>query len=545
MVRTLCLCLLIVSNWPLWAASQLSASVDKNPAMVGEAIVLEVIADARLSADQLNFRILEQDFRVTVPSVSQSTRVINGEASHTTSWRVSLFAREPGQYTIPAFQVGQARSQPIELEVLAASAAGDGKSDVFLTASLEQSQLYVQQTGYYRVTIHYRGDLQRGSLTEPSMEGATVQQIGRDEEGSVLVDGVRYRTISRRFAITPQRSGQFSITAPEFTGELLDRDSSRSNFFARTRTVLQHAEAIEVDVLSIPTDFPGDWLIAGLVTLHEEWSGDLTTLRQGEPITRTITLSGVDVAAHQLPDIDFTAPAGFRLYPQQPERQGAQRNGRLVAQKTFTLAMIPTDAGEVQLPELRLPWWNSQRQMLDYATLPARSIQVLPAVTAQADTTAPELLTSGQTLATDLSSASPWHWNYLSSLLLTFWLISTILLLWLWRRPEAGKGSTTAPAPSFNSTALQKACKHHQPQVARDCLLYWGKSQLDHRIHTLTSLADQVTEPLRSELLQLNKALYHPNADNWQGNSLWQAWQSYQPTQPAKPEASQLKPLYS
>lgn len=543
MVRTLCLCLLIVSSWPLWAASQLSARVDRNPAMVGEAIVLEVTADARLNADQLNFRVLEQDFRITVPSVSQSTRVINGEASHSTSWRVSLFAREPGQYIIPSFQVGQASSQPIELEVLAATAAGDGKPEVFLTASLEQNRLHVQQTGYYTVTIHYRGDLQRGSLTEPAMEAATVLQIGRDEEGSVLVDGVRYRTISRRFAITPQRSGQFSISAPEFTGELLDRDSSRSNFFARTRTVIQHAEAIEVDVLSIPADFPGNWLVAGLITLHEEWSGDLTELRQGEPITRTITLSGVDVAANQLPDIDFTAPAGFRLYPQQPERQGAQRNGRLVAQKTFTLAMIPTEAGEVQLPELRLPWWNSQRQMLDYATLPARTIQILPAASTQPDATASQLLSSQATAAPEVIVASPWHWNHLSSLLLTAWFISTALLLWLWRRPKVNQPAITSP--SFNSTALRKACRHHQPEVARDCLLYWAQGQLHESIRTLSALAAAVEEPLRSELLLLNKALYHPEAAAWQGDKLWQAWQGYQPTKAQEPVQSELQSLYS
>ncbi|SEA57224.1 BatD family protein [Alkalimonas amylolytica] len=543
MVRTLCLCLLILGSWPLWAASQLSASVDKNPAMVGEAIVLEVTADARLSADQLNFRVLEQDFRITVPSVSQSTRVINGEASHSTSWRLSLFAREPGRYTIPAFEVGQVRSQPIELEVIAANAAADGKPDVFLTASLEQSRLHVQQTGYYTVTIHFRGDLQRGSLTEPSMEGASVLQIGRDEEGSKLIDGVRYRTISRRFAITPQRSGQFSITAPEFTGELLDRDSSRNNFFARTRTVLQHAETIAVDVLSIPADFPGDWLVAGLVTLHEEWSGDLTQLHQGEPITRTITLSGVDVAANQLPDIDFKAPAGLRLYPQQPERQGAQRNGRLVAQKTFTLAMIPTEAGEVHLPELRLPWWNSQRQMLDYATLPARTIQVLPAASAQSDATTSKLPTSGEAITPEQRPASPWHWNHVSSLLLAAWFISTTLLLWFWRRPKASQVSVAAP--SFNATALKKACRHHQPEVARDCLLYWAQLQLDAQIRTLSALAATVSEPLRSELLLLNKALYHPAAETWQGDSLWQAWQSYQPDSVAQPVRSELKSLYS
>ncbi|MCC5851867.1 MAG: protein BatD [Alkalimonas sp.] len=544
MVRTFCVCMLMISSWSLAEVTQLTASVDKNPAMVGEAIVLEVTANARLNADQLNFRQLEQDFRITVPSVSQSTRVVNGQASFSTSWRLTLFPKEPGQYKIPAFQLGQARTEPIELTILAAEASGDASPEVFLQVQFEPDQLHVQQSGYYTVTIFYRGDLQRGNLTEPMMEGARVQQIGRDEEGSQLVDGVRYRTISRRFAITPQRSGQFSIRAPEFTGELLDRDSSRSNFFARTRTVLQHAETIEVDVQPIPANFPGEWLVAGLVTLHEEWSGDLSQLQQGEPITRTITLSAVDVAPNQLPDLEFNAPAGVRLFSQPPERQGAQRNGRLVAQQSYTLSMIPTESGTLELPELQVAWWNSQRQMIDFASLPARTLTVQPAATATADEPTIQQLTAPQQDSTRIEALSPWRWTHISSLLLLGWLLSTLVLLWFWRRPKAS--AQTETKNSFNPAALKKACRHNQPQVARDCLLYWAQQQLNPKIRTLHALADHVDEPLRTELLQLNQALYHPESAPWQGQALWQAWQSYQPTVADSAKTpSPLKPLYS
>ena len=65
-----------------FAMTSLTASVDKNPALQGEAITLEVVADSRLSADAINFRVLEQDFTIMVPSVSSSTQVINGQSSH-------------------------------------------------------------------------------------------------------------------------------------------------------------------------------------------------------------------------------------------------------------------------------------------------------------------------------------------------------------------------------------------------------------------------------------------------------------------------------
>src|SRR5690606_25451404 len=179
---------------------------------------------------------------------------------------------------------------------------------------------------YYTVTIYFNGELQRGSLSEPLLEGASISQVGQDSESSALVNGIRYRTITRRYAITPQRSGSFTITPPAFNGEMIDRDSARYNYFARTKTVVQQAQPIDIMVNPIPDSFPGDWLVAGLVTLTEEWSPDITELKQGEPVTRTITLSAVDVAENQLPEIKQGFPDGLRLYQEQPQAKSAERN---------------------------------------------------------------------------------------------------------------------------------------------------------------------------------------------------------------------------
>ncbi|MDP4536404.1 BatD family protein [Alkalimonas collagenimarina] len=542
MVKLGCFFALLLASWPLWALTQLTAQLDKNPAMVGEAIVLEVTADARLSAEQLNFRVLENDFRITAPSVSQSTRVVNGQASHSTSWRLSLFAREPGQYTIPAFTVNNVSSSPIELEVLAANQSDAGQPELFLQAELAQDTWYVQQSGYYTLTIYFQGDLQRGSLTEPSMEGATIQQIGNDEEGSELVNGTRYRTITRRFAVIPQRSGDFVIKAPEFTGEMLDRDSARYNYFARTKTIMQRADDLDVSVRAAPHDFPGSWLVAGLVTLNEEWSQEPAEFTVGEPITRTITLSGVDLAPNQLPDIQIPYPDGLRLYPQTPNSQGAQRNGRLVAQKTFSSAIIPATEGTLELPEVKIPWWNSQRDQLEYATIPARQIQVKPGQVSQQPLPASVTDSRSGDEPTPIIAVSQWAWTHSSTAVLLGWLAS-LLLFWRLRR-GANKSQSPAASPPYNHSTLKKACQHNQPAVARDALLYWARQQIQADILSISELAAWVDEPLSIEINKLNKAIYHPAGGEWQGQDLWQAWKNYQPTMNKKASSESLTSLY-
>ncbi len=553
MVKAAVFFAVLLASLPVFALSQLTAQLDKNPALRGESVTLQVTADARLPADAINFRVLEADFTVMLPSVSTSSQVINGQASQSTRWNVVLLPKRTGNLNIPAFSVQGATTEPLTLQVLDEAPANRGQNqELFLQASIDQQQLYVQQLAYYQVTIYFNGDLQRGSLSEPQLEGASISQVGQDAEGTELVNGIRYRTITRRYAITPQRSGNFSISPPTFNGEMVDRDSARYNYFARTKTVVAQGQPLDISVNAIPANFPGSWLVAGLVTLTEEWTPALTELKQGEPVTRTITLSAVDVAENQLPELNQQFPDGLRLYQEQPQSKSAERNGRLVAQKIFTSAVVANKAGELELPQVRLPWWNSQTNQLDYATLPARTLKVagepaaLVTTPTGVTTTAPGDIAAAPLSSTSTDIASAWAWNYLSSVLLALWLGSSVLLLLLWQRSKHNEPAATAPSRvRFNASKLQQACQQNNSQAAKAELLRFAHQQLDQRLSALTPLSKLIDDTaLSHEIMQLNQALYGAAPSGWQGQALWQCWQQYRKNQPADTTDLTLKPLY-
>lgn len=539
---------ILLFSTPLAALTQLTARIDKNPVMLGESLQLELTADARLGADAVSFRQLENHFTVMVPAVSQSTRVINGAASHTTSWQVTLLPKNTGNFTIPAFSINGISSAPISIEVINTSQSNATQTPtLFLQSQLEQDQLYVQQLSYYQVTIYFSGELQRGSLSEPQLEGAVIQQIGQDQEGSELVNGVRYRTISRRYTITPQRSGSFEITPPTFSGEMLERDGGRYTPFARTRTVVQQAQPISVTVSPIPDDFPGDWLIAGLVTLTEEWHPDSPNLKQGDPVTRIITLSAVDVAENQLPELKQGLPEGLRLYQEQPQNKSAERSGRLVAQKIVTTAIIASRDGELILPEIKLPWWNSQTNQLAFATLPAKTLQVSPAITATSELPALPPPVSVTPPVVSISQ-SPWAWTYSTSLVTTLWFLTLFFAAYLWYR-QTSASTTLIPENSkvrFDQSKLKQACQQGDALTAKAELLRWGHQQLGQKYQSLSALSAQLQHSeLVTEIAALNKTLYQATPAPWQGKTLYQHWLQYHNQKVVNNSASKLPSLYS
>tara|TARA_R110002126_G_scaffold10245_9_gene46465 strand:+ start:180 stop:1829 length:1650 start_codon:yes stop_codon:yes gene_type:complete len=539
--------LILLFSMPIMAVTQLTARLDKNPVMLGESVLLEVSADSRVAGTSINFRVLEDNFTVMVPSVNQSSRIINGDASHNTTWNVTLLPKASGTFRIPAFSVEGVSSSSILLEVVPAQQGSGAVRDVFLESKLSTDNIIVQQMVYYDVTIYFSGDIQNGGLSEPLLDDATIQRVGQDQEGSELIDGERYRSITRRYAITPQRSGTFTITPPTFSGDVIDRNSARQNFYARSRTVVREAEPVSITVQAQPNDFSGSWLVAGLVTLHEEWQPEQTELIQGEPITRIITLSAVDVAANQLPDISSTLPEGFRVYQEQPQIKGAERARRLVAQKVITSAIIANTPGEFELPEVNVPWWNSQTNRQEMAVLPARTVQVKavpgrsPSPLVSTDVTSPVITTA----AANPVSVSAWHWSNTSTLLLAGWLLTIGLLIWQRRpasRPKAHPNNTPV---RFDSNALRTACRQHNKAKARQQLLLWARHHNLLQDGSLSTLSQRVGPgALQEQIDQLNAALYSDSAVSWQGNQLLQAWSDFQLSTPPGARGDALPPLY-
>ncbi|GGW62435.1 BatD family protein [Alishewanella tabrizica] len=546
-ISTFFLFVMLLSSSPLLAFTTLQSQVDKNPVLAGEAITLTVTADARLNANDLDYQQLSTWFNVMAPSVSQSTQIVNGQRTQSTRWSFTLFPLQPRNVTIPAFEINGIRSLPIELTIVAQTASPNTPRELFVDATLVGStNVFVQQMLYYDVVIYFSGDLQRGNLTEPQLEGAEIQRVGQDVEGNDLVDGVRYRTITRRYSITPQRSGTVTITPPLFTGDMIERDVGNYNYFARSKTVMAEAPPITLEVKPQPAEFAGSWLVAGLVTLTEEWQPELSTLTVGEPITRIITLSAVDVAGSQLPDLTPQYPSQLRLYQEQPQTKSAERSNRLVAQKVFTTAIIANESGDITLPEIRLPWWNSQTNQQEIAVLPQRTLRVnaatgnLPAATSESTQR-----TVLEATKTEYINDNPWQWNYTSTLLTLGWLF-TLLGFWfiLSRRTVTPPNVILSARSPFDNKRLKHACLKGDAQLAATELLAWGKQQFKQPILSLGQLCQHLEDQhFVAEVKLLEQQLYHSTPLAWQGQKLYQCWREWHAPTSAQSKDT-LAPLY-
>jgi hypothetical protein len=197
---------------------------------------------------------------------------------------------------------------------------------------------------------------------------------------------------------------------------------------------------------------------------------------------------------------------------------------------------VPSQSGRVALPEVQVRWWNIDKDRLEVASLPARTLDV--AVNPALEVEAPA---SSQAALSGDSSVQLWPWQLACALL----SLTTALGFGLWwrarRQPAILPTAQTGPSPRTLLDDLKRACLANDPQATRQALDAWARQQPE----TLADMAARFAT-LSDALDGLNGALYSETGHQWQGENLWKAIRSLPALEAAAnpQEASPLPPLY-
>jgi len=540
--------LTLVASQTAFALSNVTASIDTNPVMSNESIVLTVTADDNVDRDALDTSSLLTDFIVARTEVSSQTSMVNFKTTRTTRWQIVLIPRAAGNLTIPALTVDGHQSQAINVQVVEQGSAGSTQQqDIFIWAELSSNDIYVQQLVTLTIKLHVGVQLQRGSLTEPNLKGATIEQVGKDQESEGIVNGKRYRIIERTYAITPEHSGELTLLTPMFSGDVMVQSKRRSGFlsFGETKPVNVLGEKLTLKVRPIPDSFPvnsnSSWLPSELLTLHQEWQPNPNEFKVGEPITRTITLTAAGIGKAQLPKILMKAPVGLKIYPDQAELHSNLTKERLISQKRQNFALVASHSGEFTLPKITISWWNTVTNKYQQAILPEQKINIkansdVPN-TSLANTVNTPVAIPEQTLTAPLAQpiiiekTSDLQWLFLALWLLTC-ILWTLHLIYLKRKNISKTQQKERKTVNNHYLALMAACKKNNAEQALSLVIPWlNNSSFNQSCNEISTLSEAIiqinNETFTCAINEIQQHLYgkRTTENSWIGKGLLKAIQ--------------------
>ncbi|MES2869165.1 MAG: BatD family protein [Pseudomonadota bacterium] len=542
-MNRICALLLLLCCWTLPAhALGLVASVDRDQLNSGETVELTLESDDVTMFGKPDLTPLDAFFEVRGTRQVNQLTTLGDDNKAVTRWIVTLQPKQTGTVIIPSLQVGDYHSQPISLSITQSVASDTALAPVFIEASLDQPSVYVQAQTILTLRIYHSVALyDDSSLTPLHLKDAIVEQLGESRTYEKMINDIRHGVIEVRYGIYPQHSGKLLIPAQTFSATQVDNQQAAAPAPLGPKPgKLIHVASSEIPltVKPKPADYPSTvaWLPARSLSMSEAWNPEPDHVQVGDSLTRTRTLKAEGLSSAQLPALPTTDVSGLRGYPDLAQLSNQITENGLIATREEREALVPSRAGQIELPATEVVWWNTHEDRLERSYLPARTLQVATNPNLAVDT---PISDSSIALST---ASSLWLWQ-LSTLLLACTTLAGFGLWWRARwQPAILRAAQTGPSPRTLLDDLKRACLANDPQATRQALDAWARQQPE----TLADMAARFV--LLSDALDgLNGALYSETGQYWQGEELWKAIRSIPATereQDASTEPSSLPPLY-
>jgi hypothetical protein len=541
----------LIASTFLWSAAtmaNLSATADRREIAMGETLRLTILGDAGEQPSEIDLTPLNRDWEILSRSSATNARFINGRNNVTRTLEMELAPLREGTLAIPSLLTGGRRTTPISILVNPEPLMAPGDALVLFETSIDQPSLYVQAELMLTVTLQQAINLEGGEISALDIADAVVEPLER-QSFQRRVGNRTWLVTELRYAVYPQKSGTLSIPAIEFTAR--EVQPGRTLLGSRLgRRLRLSSEPLRVTVKSVPASFPGDvWLPARTLTLTENWSLDPETLSVGDSTTRTLTLIAEGLQGSQLPPLSSVQSAlnipELRFYPDQESIDQSEIARGLQGKRTQSEALVARSNGDWALPEIQVPWWNTQTDQLEYAVLKARKV-----VVQSADILDIEAASATASDTTLLATALP-LWVWIVSL--AGWVIALGLAIALWRRRPASlradvsrdvRASLRGGDKRQALVEVKRALTQQDAPGVRTALQHWAAL---HHARTFSSLSDIATasSPSLAALLnELDRSIYGGTDNEWRQLALVEALREESAPEDHKPQHDEAMQLY-
>lgn len=318
---------------------------------------------------------LLKGFNIVGSSRSSQFSMVNGIVTSRTVFTYQLQPTGTGTFTIdPATIVingSTYRTEPITVQVVegtaptvtpdatapgqtppAAAPSQLSGQDLYVEADVSNANPFVGQQIIYYFRFYQAINLfSQPQLNWPAFAGFWTEDLTPNNVYYQTAGGRRYRVTEVRRALFPTNAGTFTIDPTQLTvpGDMFTREMS---FETMTTTV---------QVQPLPPDAPSGF--DGLVgQLDISASVEPTRTQVNEPLTLIVKVSGtgnITTLADPTQDID-TELSDWRLYDSQITTHVSQDDDLIQGEKIFERLMVPTTAGDLTLPPLKLIYFDPE-----------------------------------------------------------------------------------------------------------------------------------------------------------------------------------------
>jgi hypothetical protein len=199
---------------------------------------------------------------------------------------------------------------------------------------------------------------------------------GRAQNMEQAIDGVQYAGIRKTYSVVAEKPGTFTLPSIRIElGYSVDGKSTKG---------VAVAPGLSFDVAAGASAMNGVVFAAKNLTLDQTFERDPASLKKGDALVRTITITAEDTQAMMLPALDPGSAAGLTQYSKPPKLLDNIQIDRLHegSSRSETIVYTTDAEGSFQIPALTYPWFDVDAGSPRTASLPAAKVTVAAALQA-------------------------------------------------------------------------------------------------------------------------------------------------------------------
>ncbi len=371
-----------------------SATVDKDRLEIGDQLTLTLVVTGNVQKIPEPKVRNVGDFALYASGRSQNITFVNGAVTSTTQFNFVLVPKKAGTFKIgPAeLEIGGKllQTMPQTITVLPSGSipkqqspapteaqVREGLKDIFVTASVDKSKVYVSEQVTYTVKFYQAVRLfDNPEYYPPTVTGFWKEDLPPQTSRYETVGGRRYLVSEVKMALFSTASGKQTIGEAtvkckvEDLDALFDRDPFNvdlNQFFNRgMRERVLRSNPITVEALPLPEgNQPGDFTGAvGQFQMKAEWNKTATQVN--EPVTAKITIWGTG-NIKSIAEPKVATPQNFRVFLSGSSERTTREGVKIGGGKTFELSFVPREPGSFSLPPVSFSYYDPAKKR--YVTL--------------------------------------------------------------------------------------------------------------------------------------------------------------------------------
>ena len=472
----------------------------------GDVTTLEIEYVSKIpSLYAIDTSALEADFEV----LGVDSRVFRfneaGETSNRMQWKIQILPRHTGDLTIPSLTLGGKTTPVLKLRVVPLPVRLRQDENVKVIVEASSQSPYVDQQTNITLRLMHNVAVTGGRLYEPEAENVTILRSGDESSFRMQVDDSNFDVVDKTIALFANTSGNLRLSPANFRGHI-----ASSSETSTSRSISRYSESLQLQVREPPLEFTGqNWLPARQIELNQKWQGLNNEPVVGDSFSRRLQVTAVGLRADTLPeDLLLAKSDGFKTYADQADRQNRFMGKDLVGELTQFFEIVLTRPGVIEVPEVRLRWWDVDENVERLAVLPGKSINVVAVGSA--------LNSSEEGAPIDVET------KFASTPVLYLLLVLAILtaIYWFFSGNRRGAAILLNYRQKRN---LKELCLANDTSAVRKELLRWANRHWPHDgivgLHQISQRLDSIE--LSTELANLDRVLYSANSNDWGGERLY------------------------